>query len=124
MNIKKTKMKKIYNTLFVLVAAGLFFSACKKDDYFVGGTLHNAKVNMTTYDFLKSNNRGLFDTLLLLVDKAGIKDKINKEDHIAISEVLKSKGRILSENGPLIRLLNMSFRVLPILLMFICCQKG
>ncbi|ATP57241.1 hypothetical protein CPT03_12545 [Pedobacter ginsengisoli] len=79
MNIKKTKMKKIYNTLFVLVAAGLFFSACKKDDYFVGGTLHNAKVNMTTYDFLKSNNRGLFDTLLLLVDKAGIKDKINQQ---------------------------------------------
>jgi len=78
-NIKITKMKKIYNILFVLVAAGLFFSACKKNDYFVGGTLHNAKVNMTTYDFLKGNSRGLFDTLLLLVDKAGIKDKINKQ---------------------------------------------
>lgn len=73
-------MKNIYTALLVLLAATLFFSACKKDDYFVGGTLHNAKVNMTTYDFLKSNNRGLFDTLLLLVDKAGIKDQINKPD--------------------------------------------
>lgn len=72
-------MKKIYNILFVLTIAGLFFSACKKNDYFVGGTLHNTKVNMSTYDFLKSNNRGLFDTLLLLVDKAGIKDQINKQ---------------------------------------------
>lgn len=72
-------MKKIYNILFVLVIAGLFFSACKKNDYFVGGSLHNSKVNMSTYDFLKSNNRGLFDTLLLLVDKAGIKDQINKQ---------------------------------------------
>ncbi len=65
--------------LFVLVIAGLFFSACKKNDYFVGGTIHNTKVNMSTYDFLKSNNRGLFDTLILLVDKAGIKDQINKQ---------------------------------------------
>jgi hypothetical protein len=78
--IKITEMKNIYKALLVLVAATLFFSACKKDDYFVGGTLHNAKVNMTTYDFLKNNNRGLFDTLLLLVDKAGIKDQINKQD--------------------------------------------
>lgn len=72
-------MKKIHSILFIAAVAGLFFSACKKNDYFVGGTLHNAKVNMSTYDFLKSNNRGLFDTLLLLVDKAGIKDLINKK---------------------------------------------
>ncbi|TKC03672.1 fasciclin domain-containing protein [Pedobacter frigoris] len=72
-------MKKIYSILFVLIIAGLFFSACKKNDYFVGGTIHNTKVNMSTYDFLKSNNRGLFDTLLLIVDKAGIKDQINKQ---------------------------------------------
>lgn len=72
-------MKKIYKALLVLMAATLFFSACKKDEYFVGGTLHNAKVNVSTYDFLKNNNRGLFDTLLLLVDKAGIKDQLNKQ---------------------------------------------
>ncbi|GAO42145.1 hypothetical protein FPE01S_01_11580 [Flavihumibacter petaseus NBRC 106054] len=54
------------------------FSACKRDEYFIGGTLHQAKVDMTTYDFLQSNSQKLFDTLLLLVDKAGIKDKINE----------------------------------------------
>lgn len=62
------------------MAICLFFTACKKKDYFIGGTLHNAKVNLSTYDFLKSNNRGLFDTLLLLVDKAGIKDQLNKPE--------------------------------------------
>lgn len=71
-------MKKIRNIGLVLLAALIYFSSCKEDDYFVGGTLHNAKVNVSTYDFLKNNNRALFDTLLLLVDKAGIKDKINQ----------------------------------------------
>lgn len=71
-------MKKIYNIGLVLLAVVIYFSSCKRDDYFVGGTLHNAKVNVSTYDFLKNNDRALFDTLLLLVDKAGIKDKINQ----------------------------------------------
>lgn len=52
--------------------------SCKKNEYRVGGELHNPKINMTTYDYLKSNKYGLFDTLLLLIDKAGVKDKINK----------------------------------------------
>jgi hypothetical protein len=55
------------------------FAACKKDNYKDGGTIPGAKVNMTTYDFLKGQSSGLFDTLILLVDKAGVKEKINKQ---------------------------------------------
>ncbi|RZK59464.1 MAG: hypothetical protein EOO91_05225 [Pedobacter sp.] len=70
-------MKKI-KILLAFVVLALVIASCKHDDYFVGGTLHNAKVNMTTYDYLKSNKDQLFDTLLLIVDKTGTKDKINQ----------------------------------------------
>lgn len=56
----------------LLIAA---FASCKKDDYFIGGSLHDAQFNGTTYDYLKTNP--LFDTLLLLIDKTGLKDEIN-----------------------------------------------
>lgn len=56
--------------------AAALFTACKKDDYLKGGTVHNPKVDMTTFDYLKKNP--LFDTLCLLLDKAGMKDVVNK----------------------------------------------
>lgn len=65
------------NTLVVLLLSSIV--ACNKDDYKVGGDLHNPIINMTTYDYLKNNQFGLFDTLILLVDEAGIKDKINQK---------------------------------------------
>lgn len=61
-----------------IISLSILLFACKRDDYFIGGSRHSAKVNMSTYDFLKSHPQGLFDTLLLLVDKAGLKDKINE----------------------------------------------
>ena len=71
-------MKRIYKNISCLFLLAIFFSACKKNDYLKGGTIRSNKVNVTTYDYLKSNPAGLFDTLLLLVDKAGLKDKINQ----------------------------------------------
>lgn len=65
-----------------LIAVGLFallLTACRRDDYLTGGTLHTRKYNMTTYDFLKSQSSGLFDTLILLVDKAGVKEMVNQQ---------------------------------------------
>ena len=61
----------------MLMAALLIasFVSCKKDDYFIGGSLHNAQFNGTTYEYLKTNP--LFDTLLLLIDKTGLKDEVN-----------------------------------------------
>src|SRR5882762_2161700 len=69
-------MKKI---IYIPIAAFIILlaiSSCKKDAVIDGG-LSIEKVNMSTYDFLKSNNRHMFDTTLLIIDKAGMKDIIN-----------------------------------------------
>lgn len=65
-------MKKRYPGLIALIAVVLF--SCKKD-YTIGGSLHDPHVNMTTYDYLKTNP--LFDTVRLLIDKTGLKDEVN-----------------------------------------------
>jgi len=73
-------MKKILlSAASLLLILVVLFSCKKRDDYLTGGTRHNAKYNGTTYDFLKGQASGLFDTLLLLVDKAGLKDKLNQQ---------------------------------------------
>ncbi|WP_166670812.1 fasciclin domain-containing protein [Olivibacter sp. XZL3] len=71
---------KYRNFFIVFVITLLMHTACKQDNYFVGGSLHDPNVNMTTYDFLKNNSRGLFDTLLIIVDSAGLKEKINQQN--------------------------------------------
>lgn len=76
MNHYKKYFFRLISSVSLIV---VLFASCKKNDYLVGGSVHSAKVNMTTYDYLKSNSAGLFDTLLLLVDKAGLKDKINQQ---------------------------------------------
>jgi len=60
-----------------LVAAVVCYSlnACKKS-YTIGGSTFKAQVNMTTYDYLKTNH--LFDTLMIMIDKAGLKDELNQ----------------------------------------------
>ena len=65
-------MKKII--IFLLLVAALF-TACSKNDYLVDGGIAKPNVNMTTYDFLKSNP--MFDSLVILIDRAGMKDKVN-----------------------------------------------
>jgi len=72
-------MKKIIMTRCLAIAAVIvFFTACKKD-YITGGTGEdvNKYINTTTYDVLKSNP--LYDTLVRLIDTAGLKDKINSQ---------------------------------------------
>jgi len=68
-----------FTIISLLVGCFIFFTSCNKNDYLIGGTLHDPVVNMSTYDYLKSNRFGLFDTLLLLIDKAGIKETINQK---------------------------------------------
>ncbi|MDH5828738.1 hypothetical protein [Sphingobacterium faecium] len=70
-------MKKIILNIIIVLGIIVGISSCKKDGYFVGGELHNPKIDMTTYDWLKSNKYGVFDTVLMLIDKSGAKDKIN-----------------------------------------------
>lgn len=67
-------MKKILG--FTIIAAAVFMAACKKNDHIVGGETHNPKVDMTTLDYLRKNP--LFDTLCLLIDKAGIQNVVNE----------------------------------------------
>ena len=72
-------MKKIM--AFKLLSLGLItlaFSACKKD-YIIGGDIEDVNIykNTTTYDVLKSSP--LYDTLVQVIDAAGLKDKINEQ---------------------------------------------
>jgi len=62
--------------IFILTAIiGYSLNACKKS-YTIGGSLFSANVNMTTYDYLKTNH--LFDTLVIMIDKAGLKEELNQ----------------------------------------------
>jgi len=71
-------MKNSIKLIIVFAVAGVAFTACKKDNYLVGGKLESTTTTLTTYDYLKNNRFKMFDTLLMLVDKAGLKDVINQ----------------------------------------------
>ncbi|MBS0030852.1 hypothetical protein ACTJJ0_27460 [Chitinophaga sp. 22321] len=66
-------MKNILYPGIIAFVSILLFS-CKKD-YTIGGSVHDPHVNMTTYDYLKTNH--LFDTIVMLIDKTGLKDEVN-----------------------------------------------
>ncbi|RAJ81785.1 fasciclin domain-containing protein [Chitinophaga dinghuensis] len=68
-------MKKLIQYTCLLALSIILLQACKKDNYIVGGSLHNPKYNGTTYEYLHTNR--LFDTLLIVIDKLGMKDEIN-----------------------------------------------
>lgn len=67
-------MKQIRNIYIALLLAASF-AACKKDNYKNDQGVHIAKVNMTTYEYLKS--KPIFDSLTYLIDRAGLKDAVN-----------------------------------------------
>ncbi|WP_342331173.1 fasciclin domain-containing protein [Pedobacter sp. FW305-3-2-15-E-R2A2] len=87
--------------VYILTFFGLclIVTACKKNDYLIGGDVHDPRVNMTTYDFLKS--KPLFDTLTRLIDKAGMKEEINGNTTFfaptdySIAELLARRTRII-----------------------------
>jgi len=58
----------------ICVALLLLLGACKKS-YLTDGGVSNPNVNMTTYDYLKSNPS--FSSLVHLIDRAGVKDLVN-----------------------------------------------
>jgi len=65
-------------TLVSFIVSALLLTAvisCKKN-YTIGGSKFVAQVNMTTYDYLKTNH--LFDTLVIMIDKMGLKDEVNQ----------------------------------------------
>jgi len=78
-NLNKEKMKNISKLIIVFALANIVFAACKKDDYIIGGKLESSTTTLSTYDYLKSNKYQMFDTLLMVIDKAGLKDVINQK---------------------------------------------
>lgn len=72
--LKTNTMKLTINWLTALLFLAAFAS-CKKNDYFIGGSLHTPNFNGTTYQYLQTNP--LFDTLVILIDKTGLKDEVN-----------------------------------------------
>lgn len=60
--------------IILFFCTGLLFS-CTNDDYLIDGGKANPYVNMTTYDYLKSNP--LFDTLVMAIDIAGLQEEVN-----------------------------------------------
>ncbi len=71
---QKTRLKLVQLCCLLLLLA-----ACKKD-YITGGTIEdvNKYKTITSYDFLKSDS--LYDTLVQVIDAAGLQDKINEPD--------------------------------------------
>jgi hypothetical protein len=93
MNMKK------YLILLTGALAFVFFG-CEKKGYLIDGGLHNPKVDMTTYDYLKTNR--VFDTLVILIDKAGLKETINGDvtffaptDFSVVNYVTAKRGDML-----------------------------
>lgn len=66
-------MKKYIGICIVFCV--VILASCKKDDYKNDGGVSNAYVDMTTYDYLKSNSK--FDSLVKIIDRAGLKDAVN-----------------------------------------------
>lgn len=64
------------NVLYILLLL-LLTASCSKDDYRNDGGVSDPHVNKTTYDFLKEH--GSFDSLVRIIDHAGIKDIINSK---------------------------------------------
>lgn len=58
-----------------VVLLAMFVTGCTKDGYKNDGGVSHAEVNMTTYDYLKSDSQ--FSQLVHLIDKAGLQDKFN-----------------------------------------------
>lgn len=102
MNFKSFRLTHIMIVLF-----GISLAACTKDEYISGGSIANAKVSSTTYDYLQSNSLQQFDTLLQLIDHAGLKDAINQQgitffapDDRAVFSYLNAKTLLAQRVNP------------------------
>ncbi|MFT4204664.1 MAG: hypothetical protein QM610_12235 [Chitinophagaceae bacterium] len=67
--------KYLFGFVSAMVILALLVTGCTKDGYKNDGGVSQAEVNMTTYDYLKSNSQ--FSQLVYLIDKAGLQDKFN-----------------------------------------------
>lgn len=91
-------MKKNITTIGIALFCMMAVYSCKKE-YVIGGSLYDAKVNLSTYDYLKTNH--LFDTLVIMVDRMALKEEVNQSGTVfaltnyAISNYVKEKQAYL-----------------------------
>lgn len=70
--------KNLKLSLIITFVFTVLMVACQKDDYKNDGGPSDPHVNMTTYDYLKAKT-GIFDSLVYLIDRAGLKDAVNAD---------------------------------------------
>jgi len=70
-------MQHFLKTTYILICSAALLFSCKKEDYKNDGGVHDPHVNMSTYDYLRSQK--VFDSLVYLIDKAGLKDLVNSD---------------------------------------------
>lgn len=93
-------MKQIL--FFVCIVLTLY--SCSKDDYLVDGGVSDPNVGTTTFEFLASNPQ--LDTLAILIEKAGLKDKVNGEstlfapNNLSIREYVNDRLATLRQADP------------------------
>lgn len=61
----------------VSIILAVIVISCNNDDYLIDGGVASPYLNTSTYEFLAS--RPLFDTLVLAINKAGLKDLLDSE---------------------------------------------
>ena len=72
-------MKRLtQHIVWLLIVTVVLVTGCKKTEYLTDGGVHNAKTELSNYDYLKQNSWQLFDTLLLVVDHYQLKEEVNK----------------------------------------------
>ena len=72
---EKNNFKKVAFTVCILMVAAL---SCKKSDYLTDTGVHNPITPLSNYDYLAINQLHQFDTTLILIDKLGLKDEVNR----------------------------------------------
>lgn len=95
-------MKKL--SLYIGIAVLLVTGASCQKDYRIDGGKSQAFVNMTTYDYLKSNP--IFDSLVRVIDHAGLKDEVNNSktffattNYSAVGYVSAKRTKKIAELG-------------------------
>lgn len=103
-------MKKIHILLLVIVASIIY--ACKQNDYYIDGGLSEQspqEQSLSTYDLLKQNKDGKFDSLIKIIDLTNSKDLVNQENITFFANGNPSViqfQRLLMQNDRQIRYLN------------------
>src|SRR5258708_4600530 len=63
--------------MLLAMSAVILLASCKKDSYLSGGSLHDPVSQLSTIDYLKSNQFNLFDTAVQVIEKLGLTNDVN-----------------------------------------------